>query len=167
MVRAWPGRFSQAPLVVMGACPLKDHRSCLFSMSAGLEPCSRNTFPGRRFGAESVASMDAKDGIMSEDFGDASVMIDASGVSFARRPRLGTGRRAPSSHPPTIMKGSRAVQLKAAFDQDDYLMPGCQKVSEEPLPTFTTSRPRSYPGRCPAGVDRLNQEWPESTLMRD
>ena len=42
-----------------------------------------------RYLTENVASMDDSDrSVMTEDFGDYPSMIDAAGVSLARRPRL-------------------------------------------------------------------------------
>lgn len=107
---------------------------------------------------------------MSADFGDLPVKIDASGVSLARRPRLywvdwelrpGPGVR---FHP---MEGRgkaafREVELSAQVEAKDFLTPGSSKVSAEPFPTFTTSRPRTHPGRRPAGLDKLTPQEKEA-----
>ena len=50
------------------------------------------------------------------------------------------------------------VLLTAEVDTSLYLTPGWKKQSELPFPTFTTARPRQYPGRRPAGLDKLNDE---------
>ena len=184
MVRGWAGRFSQASLVLLGAGPpcqgvsglnsdrrgaLKDHRSCLFSHVRRIKELLKSHFPWAqvRYLAESVASMDRKDReIMSRDFGDTPVRIEASGVSLARRPRLywldwelqpGPGVR----FHPRVDQGMASyyeTELHSVIDPKDFLEPGCVKTSEEPFPTFTTSRPRSWPGRRPAGLEELKPE---------
>ena len=50
------------------------------------------------------------------------------------------------------------IELHSVIDPKDFLEPGCVKASEEPFPTFTTSRPRSWPGRRPAGLEELKPE---------
>ena len=116
--------------------------------------------------------MDESDrSVMTEDFGGHPSMIDAAGVSLARRPRLywfdwdllpGEGVRIW----PWTGRGAsvfREVELTAEVDPKDYLQPGSTKASQELFPTFTTSRPRSHPGRRPAGLERLSveerQDW--------
>ena len=124
-----------------------------------------------RYLAESMASMDRKDlQIMSKDFGNTPVKIEASGVSLARRPRLywmdwevspGPGVRV---HPQQDIGDAafNEVELSAQVEPKDFLTPGCCKVSEEPFPTFTTSRPRTHPGRRPAGLDKLTEQEREA-----
>ena len=67
------------------------------------------------------------------------------------------------------LKGSggaafRKVELQAEVETKSYLQPGCGKASTEPFPTFTTSRPRDYAGRRPAGLDKLSAQ--ESQRLR-
>ena len=106
MVRSWACQFSQAAVVILGAGPpcqgvsglnserrgaLKDHRSCLFSHVRRIKELLKKHFKWAqvRYLVENVSSMDDKDRtIMTEDYGDYPVMIDAAGVSLARRPRL-------------------------------------------------------------------------------
>ena len=109
MVRNWACRFSQAAVVILGAGPpcqgvsglnserrgaLRDHRSCLFSHVRRIKELLKKHFVWAqvRYLTENVASMDESDrSIMTEateDFGDHPSMIDAAGVSLARRPRL-------------------------------------------------------------------------------
>ena len=56
-----------------------------------------------------------------------------------------------------------AVHLEGVLNESDYLCPGWKRANSEPLPTFTTSRPREFSGRRPAGLDKLNaverKEW--------
>ena len=187
MVRRWAAKFSQASLVLLGAGPpcqgvsglnserrgaLRDHRSCLFSHARRIKELLKVHFPWAqvRYLAESVASMDRKDHeIMSQDFGDTPVKIEASGVSLARRPRLywldwelmsGPGVR---MHPKVDqgMAAFQEVELAAEVNPSDFLSAGCVKVSEEPFPTFTTARPRTHPGRRPAGLEKLSAEEKE------
>ena len=47
--------------------------------------------------------------------------------------------------------------LQAEVNPSDYLEPGWKRASTEPLPTFTTSRPRSKPGPRPAGLASLTE----------
>ena len=173
MVRGWACRFSQASVVLLGAGPpcqgvsglnserrgaLKDHRSCLFSHVRRVKELLKRHFNWAqvRYLVENVASMDDKDrSIMTEDYGDYLVIIDAAGVSLARRPRLywcdwellpGEGVHIrPWKH--SGMAAFREVELEAQVDPKEYLQPGSVKASKEPFPTFTTSRPRSHPGR--------------------
>ena len=184
MVRGWACRFSQASVVLLGAGPpcqgvsglnserrgaLKDHRSCLFSHVRRVKELLKRHFKWAqvRYLVENVASMDDKDrSIMTEDYGDYPVMIDAAGVSLAKRPRLywcdwellpGEGVHIrPWKH--SGMAAFREVELEAQVDPKEYLQPGSVKASKEPFPTFTTSRPRSHPGRRPAGLERLTAE---------
>ena len=185
MVRSWASRYSQAAVVLVGAGPpcqgvsglnanrrgaLRDHRSCLFSHVTRIRELVKVQFPCRarvRYLAESVMSMDECDRkVMTESFGDTPACIDAAGVSLARRPRLYwcdwellPGRGVVIQ--PPMGSGSaqyRTVELKAEVKEEFFLEAGCQRTSREPLPTFTTSRPRENPGRKPAGLSTLNEE---------
>lgn len=44
------------------------------------------------------------------------------------------------------------------MNEGDFLLPGWKRVGSEPLPTFTTSRPRASPGYKPAGVHQCTPE---------
>ena len=115
---------------------------------------------------------------MTESFGDTPVCIDAAGVSLARRPRLYwcdwellPGRGVVLQ--PPVGSGSaqyRTIELKAEVNTRQFLLAGCQRTSQEPLPTFTTSRPRGNPGRKPAGLATLDEEerksWEPPTSIR-
>ena len=183
-VKQWACRFSQVSLVLVGAGPpcqgvsglnvdrrgaLRDHRSSLFIHVERIREMVKQQFKWAqvRYLAESVASMDAQDReVMTRSFGDVPVLVDASGVSLARRPRLywfdWELRPAQGvSVGPLEASGDAAfkkVELEAVVVTNHYLQPGCTKVSNEPFPTFTTSRPRSFAGRRPAGLDKLNAE---------
>ena len=184
MVRTWACRYSQVSLVILGAGPpcqgvsglnadrrgaLKDHRSGLFIHVRRIRDLLKRHFPWAqvRYLAESVSSMDHSDReVMSQDFGDPANLIDAKGVSLARRPRLyWCDWELTSSDAVRIHRwqgegpgGFRQVELSAVLEPRNYLGPGCQKVSEEPFPTFTTARPREFPGRRPAGIEKLTEE---------
>ena len=173
-VQGWARRFSQVGLVVLGAGPpcqgvsalnadrkgaLKDARSSLFVHVSRIRDLVKRCFPWAQVRSlmEPVASMDWQDEqVMSADFGCEPWQIDAAGVSLARRPRLywcdwelrqGNG----------VTLGSpdgwrRELLLTAVLEERKFLLPGWKKVGTEPLPTFTTARPRSSPGHKPAGL---------------
>ena len=194
-VQRWACQFSQASLVLIGAGPpcqgvsglsvdrrgaLRDHRSSLFTHVARIRDMVKQKFTWAQvwYLAENVASMDSHDReVMTKSFGDLPIQIDASGVSLARRPRLywcdwelrsGEG----VSMGPLEGAGDlrfRKIELLARVRVQDYLQPGCNKASDEPFPTFTTSRPRSYAGRRPAGLDKLSAQeksWWEADSYR-
>ena len=106
---------------------------------------------------ESVASMSAEDeSVMSADFGEDPWSIDAVCLSLARRPRLywvdwelkeGDGARLVKTQ-----NGRATISSEADVQPNAFLLPGWRKVSGEPFPTFTTSRPRPSPGYKPAGL---------------
>lgn len=175
-VKQWACRFSQVSWVLVGAGPpcqgvsglnidrrgaLRDHRSSLFVHVERIRELVRKQFNWAQ---------------VRWSFGDPPVQIDASGVSLARRPRLywfdwelrpGQG----VSLGPLEGRDDaafRKVELEAEKVEQTYLQPGCSKVSTEPFPTFTTSRPRSYAGRRPAGLDKLNAQekirWEEGSF---
>ena len=52
----------------------------------------------------------------------------------------------------------REIKLVAEVNPQDFLLPGWKLVSNEPLPTFTTSRPRASPGYKPAGLQQCTYE---------
>ena len=184
MVKSWACQFSQVSLVVVGAGPpcqgvsglnadrrgaLKDHRSGLFPHVERITNLVQECFPWAQVHRlmESVASMDEEDRVvMSQSAGSTPVLLDASGVTGCRRPRLywptckledGNGS------PISSVKGQgwaqvTEVTLQSDYSIDEFLAPGCKRCSNELFPTFTTSRPRTTAGRRPAGVHQCNSE---------
>ena len=112
---------------------------------------------------ESVASMDDKDRkVMSEGIGTNPWKMNAGQISLAHRPRLywldwelipgpGVELHFMEGRIGTIVNEVE-VTAKVSIDKKDYLKPGSSRKVAQPLPTFTTSRPRSHPGRHPAGL---------------
>eukprot|EP00438_Fugacium_kawagutii_P021648 Skav231607 [mRNA] locus=scaffold1636:8556:16397:- [translate_table: standard] len=192
MVTTWACRYSQASVVVIGAGPpcqgvsglnvdrkgaLRDRRSGLYVHVPRVRELVRKAFPWAQvhYLSESVASMDEADReVMSDSFGDQAWLIDAMGVSLARRPRLywcswevvATPSSTIAPAVSTNLKDFGTIVLQAQLDPSRYLCPGWQLNSEEKLPTFTTSRPRDRPGRRPAGLDRLSA-WERSVWEDD
>ena len=101
--------------------------------------------------------MDSGDeAVMSASFDVRPWVIDAADVSLAHRPRLYwidwelyPAEGVVFTDTPA---GRAAVKLKATLNPKDFLQPGWTLVEDKPLPTFTTSRPRSEPGYKPAGI---------------
>eukprot|EP00438_Fugacium_kawagutii_P007570 Skav230247 [mRNA] locus=scaffold1266:12488:17642:+ [translate_table: standard] len=182
MVQSWACQFSQVGLIVLGAGPpcqgvsglnanrrgaLKDHRSCLFLHVSRIRLLVQEVFVWAQVHllGESVQSMDQKDRtVMSESFELLPWAIDAADVSLAHRPRLYwiSWELQPGKdvliHPPAGSSSSTfgQVKLSCTIETKRYLTPGWQKCSDTTFPTFTTARPRSTPGRRPAGLDKLN-----------
>ena len=95
---------------------------------------------------------------MSQDFGEQPCPIDALGVSLARRPRLywitwqlqsGEGAQVHTPEQPG-WECYGTVDLQGKVNPSVYLTPGWTGASDQPLPTFTTARPRAAPGRRPS-----------------
>ena len=173
-VLTWSWRFSQCSVVLIGGGPpcqgvsglntdrkgaLRDPRSCLFIHVSRVRDLVRRQFKWAQVHAlmESVSSMDARDrDIMSQDFGDQPVRVDAGGISWCHRPRLywttwqlltGPGAAKLNDEEPVTW------ELTAQQSLDDVLEPGWTKVTPtKPFPTFTTARPSPVPGRKPAGL---------------
>ena len=194
LVLQWACKFSQACLVILGAGPpcqgvsglncdrkgaLRDHRSSLFKEVRRIEVLVRKRFPWAMVHVlmESVSSMDDWDREeMSRDLERQPLSLDASGVSLARRPRLYwitcelQKQEGVTIYPPSSSdwKAFGTVELEAIVDESLYLEPGWTKVSSEPFPTFTTSRPRDHAGRRPAGVHQCTPEelktWTEDSF---
>ena len=184
MTKEWACQFSQVGLVLLGAGPpcqgvsglnadrrgaLRDHRSKLYTHVSRVKGLLCKSFPWAQVHSlmESVKSMDEADrAVMSQDIGTTPYAIDASGVSLARRPRLywlswelEQGEGAEVYPPPNDDWTSfGTVDLQGDVDSSKYLIPGWRRMSVGPLPTFTTSRPRTHPGRKPAGVDKLTTD---------
>lgn len=182
MVRGWAGAFSQASMVIIGAGPpcqgvsglnadrqgaLRDARSCLFVHVRRIRELVKDSFVWAQVHTlmESVASMDEDDlHIMSKDFGALPWRCEAGKFLWCNRPRYywlswelleqpGVKLIPPESESPGV------VELSGFQHLDDVCREGWTKVDpHKPFPTFTTSRPRSHPGRKPAGLHQCNQQ---------
>ena len=177
MVRGWAARFGQVVLVVIGAGPpcqgvsglnadrkgaLKDHRSCLFKHVPRIRDLVKHCFPWAQVRTlmESVSSMDETDRkIMSASIQSCPWSVDGGQFSLARRPRLYwlDWELFPDSCL-TLEVGANSgwgtinqVNGQIPVESKDYLSPGWSMKGEK-LPTFTTARPRDYPGHKPAGI---------------
>lgn len=96
---------------------------------------------------------------MSEAFGNFPWVIDAGGVSLARRPRLyWTEWELHPSCGAIFGTSEQQVQLVAKVHPEEFLTPGWKLNGHPPLPTFTTSRPQSKPGYKPAGLNSCSWE---------
>ena len=180
MVREWSCNYSQVSLVLLGAGPpcqgvsglnadrkgaLRDERSGLFVHVKRVETLLKQAFPWCQVHTlmESVASMDQQDlETMSDDFGSYPWKCDAGHMLWCNRPRfywitwdlyleegvqLSSGESSPGS---VVLTGHQHLDL--------VTKEGWMKVTpEQPYPTFTTSRPRSNPGRKPAGVQQCSE----------
>lgn len=76
-------------------------------------------------------------------------------VSWELTPDQGVSLTSPDS---SSLGAYGTISLKGEFDSKDYFTPGWQRCGDEPLPTFTTARPRDHPGRRPAGLDLLTTQ---------
>lgn len=172
-VKSWACRFSGASLVLLGAGPpcqgvsglnadkrgaLKDKRSSLFQHVPRIRQLLQIHFPWAsiRTLMESVASMDSTDlTIMSDAIGSLPWRLDAGDLGLARRPRLYWIDWELVPAPGVTLKtspdkGYYEVSLESQVNDADFLEPGWK--SQNKLPTFTTSRPSTFPGRKPAGI---------------
>eukprot|EP00438_Fugacium_kawagutii_P033212 Skav210557 [mRNA] locus=scaffold2699:145044:159460:- [translate_table: standard] len=193
MVLSWACKFSQAIVVIVGAGPpcqgvsglnadrrgaLKDHRSNLYTHVRRIRALVKKAFPWAQvhYLCESVASMDSEDrGHMSSSLEDQPWLIDAATVSLARRPRLYWFSWEVSESPSSLLAPPHSddltdygtITLEAELEPSKYLQPGWVLNSTEKLPTFTTARPREFPGRRPAGLNKLNaleyQHWQQDS----
>ena len=50
------------------------------------------------------------------------------------------------------------IELSASIDPSTYMEPGWSMREARKLPTFTTSRPRKFPGHRPAGLNKCSPE---------
>lgn len=133
---------------------LKDHRSNFFPHVARIYDLARRRFPWaqvHRLMDSVVASMDTADReVMSQSVNSAPILIDACRVTGCRRPRLywpsweleESAGASISSVSGEGWKRVTEVTLENAYDVEQCLEPGWRKCSQEPFPTFTTSRPR-------------------------
>ena len=187
MVREWGRAYSQASVVLIGGSPpcqgvsglnserkgaLKDERSKLFTHVERILALVRQHFPWSQVHGlmESVASMDASDRkVMSESFGSDPWKCDASTMTWCSRPRLYWLTWELREGPGVQLEGTRSrmeVILMANQNLDHVCQEGWIKADpDRSFPTFTTSRPRSHPGRKPAGVSTCTteelQRWQE------
>eukprot|EP00438_Fugacium_kawagutii_P034073 Skav205994 [mRNA] locus=scaffold2084:207733:210659:+ [translate_table: standard] len=188
VVQNWACRYGQAALVVIGAGPpcqgvsglnsdrkgvLKDMRSGLHVHVSRIRQLVQQAFPWARVATlqESVASMDSSDlQVMSDHYGDEPFLVDAASFSLCRRPRFYwlDWEILPQEDvvlTPVYSSDRRysLVEVTTTLDERDYLTPGWNKISQDKLPTFTTSRCSSAPGRRPAGLQKCQphevQRW--------
>ena len=176
-VKSWSTTFSQACLVLLGAGPpcqgvsglnsdrkeaLKDQRSCLFQEVPRIRALLRQFFPWCPIYTlmESVASMDQQDReVMSQSFGGEPIRCDAGTLTWCHRPRLYWCDW-------EIIEGEGFKRCQGEGNVTNLILTGCQSFGDvvrsgwwkvdpsKSFPTFTTSRPRSSPGRKPAGVQQ-------------
>ena len=181
LVHQWSMTFSQTILVLLGAGPpcqgvsglnadrkgaLKDARSSLFFHVKRTEKLFKRRFPWAQVHTlmENVASMDSEDmEHMSDDFGSYPWLCDAGTLTWCSRPRyywISWGLDTQSGV--TIhesQSGPGKVELRGEQDLLTVCKEGWIKVDcSRPFPTFTTSRPRSSPGRKPAGIQQCSDQ---------
>lgn len=175
MVRQWACLYQNVGVVIIGAGPpcqgvsglnadkrgaLKDHRSCLFQQVPPIVLMFRQCFPWAQvhFLGESVASMSEEDrGIMSAAFEDVPWQADCFGLTLCHRPRLywvtwdleSSEGIELCSVEGRHLKGS--ISFKGEIHREKFLE-GKGRLAGQDLPTFTTPRPRLWPGRRPAGL---------------
>ena len=179
-VREWARVYSQASVVLVGGGPpcqgvsglnadrkgaLKDERSRLFVHVPRILSLVRRAFPWCQVHGlmESVASMDNVDRhTMTSAFGADPWKCDAGTMTWCSRPRLYwlTWDIAEQEGCALLQHQEvREVVLTATQDLELVCKEGWIKYDcERPFPTFTTSRPRSTPGRKPAGLQQCAQE---------
>ena len=184
MVRSWSLRFGSAGLVLIGSGPpcqgvsglnadrrgaLRDHRSKLFHHVPRVGGLIRKYFPWCQVQSltENVASMDTDDcQHMCDAFEDYPWLLDAGGISLARRPRIYWVSWEIHSNDDDV-EVSREVEhhlpiqgeikLTAQVNEKEFLEPGWKLMSEQKLPTFTTARPSENPLRRPAGLKQCQE----------
>jgi len=192
MVQSWAMRYSNVGVVLVGGGPpcqgvsglntdrkgaLKDARSKLFVHVKRVYAMCKQHFRWAQvhFFMESVYSMDAQDrATMSQDIGVTPFLVDAAGISICRRPRLYWLSWALKEAQGVEFgqgKGEgweffQEVKLNSIVDPADFLCGGWQRAQDEPLPTFTTSRPRDRPGNRPAGLWQC-EEWGVARWKQD
>lgn len=143
---------------------LRDSRSCLFQEVPRIEQTFKELMPWAQIHRlmESVASMSQEDReVMSEGVDGLPFPIDSFGLSLCHRPRLywptwelRSEIDALVTQPPAGVEWSQLgeVAFFGVPDQKAFLEPGWEFADNWGLPTFTTSQPRTSPGRRPAGV---------------
>ena len=144
---------------------LLDLRSSLFQEVPRIRALFEEYFPWAQthLVMESVASMSDEDReVMSRTVELQPYFIDSVGITLCHRPRLywvswelNSGEGAKATAPEETRWGSAgSVELNAKVHVDALLESGWSLQDGCKFPTFTTSRPRSSPGRRPAGLDR-------------
>ena len=182
-IRTLALKYSNVGLIIVGAGPpcqgvsglnadrlsaLRDERSRLFQEIPRITAIFRREFYWAQVHemVESVASMSAADRvIMSEAFQRTPLRIDAKEISPCARPRLyWTTWECGSEAGVSWQKGDDEgwetydkVHLEAQVDGKAAFLPGWSLQEDCHLPTFTTSRPRTTPGRRPAGVEQCSE----------
>ena len=182
-IRTLALKYSNVGLMIVGAGPpcqgvsglnadrlgaLRDERSRLFQEIPRITAIFRREFYWAQVHemVENVASMSAADrAIMSEAFQRTPIRIDAKGISPCARPRLyWTTWECGSEAGVSWQKGDDEgwetydkVHLEAQVDGKAAFLPGWSLQEGCHLPTFTTSRPRTTPGRRPAGVEQCTE----------
>eukprot|EP00435_Cladocopium_sp_Y103_P020901 s2412_g5.t1 len=183
-VMRWACEFTSVGVVLIGAGPpcqdvsglnvdrrgsQKGLRSSLYKEVPRIKKLVQKRFPWAQVLCfiESVASMDEKDrSAMSQDLGMTPYQVDAGDISLARRPRLywldwelvsetGMLLKDPVGHGWSL---TTPVQLSATLEERDFLQPGWHLPPGRKLPTFTTARPSTKPGRRPAGLHTCDAE---------
>ena len=184
MVMSWACRYSNVGAVVVAGGPpcqgvsglnadrkgaLRDARSSLFPHVKRVHGlCQKHfTWAQVHYLMESVFSMDAEDRcVMSKSVGSSPWMIDSWGIALCRRPRLYwiswelQGGEGVVITPPETdsFYDYGTVELKVDLNPNDFLKAGSSLNSVDGLPTFTTSRPRNYPGNRPAGLWQCSED---------
>eukprot|EP00435_Cladocopium_sp_Y103_P034676 s555_g9.t1 len=112
---------------------------------------------------ESVSSMDKEDReVMSAQFGEEPWKCEAGSMTWCCRPRLYW-----LTWDLTVQEGCsllvdedpKEVVLTAKQDLEQVCQEGWIKYDcDRSFPTFTTSRPRTHPGRKPAGLQNCTEE---------
>eukprot|EP00438_Fugacium_kawagutii_P021191 Skav201588 [mRNA] locus=scaffold152:522075:528206:+ [translate_table: standard] len=174
MVQGWSTTFSQCSLVLIGGGPpcqgvsglncdrrgaLRDSRSSLFAHVPRVRDLCRRFFPWCQVHAlmESVASMDPEDRmVMSDGFGEQPLSCNAGDILWCHRPRLywmTWNIEEAEGYSFESKEGLQVLRLDGSLPLAECIRTGWLKVDpSQSFPTFTTSRPRSHPGRKPAGI---------------
>ena len=176
MVQQWATQFSQCNLVLLGGGPpcqgvsglnadrrgaLRDSRSSLFIHVPRIRDLLKRFFPWCPVHClmESVRSMDTKDrDIMSEAIGEDPLECDAGTFTWCHRPRLyWLSWEVTAQDDVELIPGKdhevTKVILHGNQPLEQVVRAGWLKTNpEKSFPTFTTSRPREFPGRKPAGI---------------
>lgn len=186
-------KYSNVGVVLVGAGPpcqgvsglnadrkgaVRDERSSLFVHAPRICNLLRQGFPWAQVHelVENVASMSGEDrALMSETFGRLPHKIDSRGICLCSRPRLYWTSWTLAEEPGVSFahekevgwKSFDTVHLSAEVESSAFLQKGWSLREGCTLPTFTTSRPRSSPGRRPAGLDTCAahelQRWREDS----
>lgn len=172
-------KYSNVGVVLVGAGPpcqgvsglnadrkgaVKDERSSLYVHVPRICALFRQAFPWAQVREliENVASMTGEDrALMSSAFGKCPFRIDSKGIALCSRPRLyWISWGLSEAEGVEITEGQESgwqaystVSLRADVEAGAFLERGWSLREGCDLPTFTTSRPRTSPGRRPAGIN--------------